>query len=610
MVWVKFAASPVPIDVEYRPPRISMFPPSYAERAALRQLKRQGLRQIKQKPSSIPLVEEKKENNKETKTQTQITYCYHNCPAHPEASAPVGDYSKKGKDKGKEMGSKDDERGSKKDKSKGAKEKHVEFEEQNSSSSEDEDTGKKSKTKGKGKGESTKGGKSKSDKGDKGDKGDKTEREDKSKKADKPAPATSVLPYPWSAPILDKIYQGGNLAALGNKRPSKDDDRGQPGANDTMYEQMVESPRRHDEEYVACWLNHEWVRNQEDAVKWLGDRDTNRFKKIAHLTHDISCKDRNLHSCLQCYPPGGYHHARHVSLGAQPLSTPPCSPQHGTCHVKLPAHVSKPKDAVSDSSSSTDKAGPGKPLIAHLDENNNLCLADGTRIITPPIQGFAHPNTYPGLSRPPLQPMADNAQAVHAQTYQYLPAAPAHTWQHQPAVPMQAYPCQQAAPPQTCQYQPVAPLQTYQQQPAAPPQTYQYQPAAPGQPYLQQPANPAPNMPSQQPAMQQTSANFNQPNKDHGYRPGAWTRALAQDQPQGFKGDKDPQWDGTDSPRQGSQQGSCRGDNQFNRGGNENPRWSNNNNTSRNRKWTNTNNNQDTWGQQNNVNGTHAPVID
>ena len=79
-------------DGTFRSRRISMFPPSYADRAMTRHLKRQALRQsgseaLKSTPASL-------KQSRETPSllasnasmQTELSYCYHQCPCHKEAS--------------------------------------------------------------------------------------------------------------------------------------------------------------------------------------------------------------------------------------------------------------------------------------------------------------------------------------------------------------------------------------------------------------------------------------------------------------------------------------------------------------------------------------------
>ena len=372
-----------------------MFPPSYQDRAILRGLKRQAIRQLKDQGAySSDDVEKSKS------VQTDTSYCYHKCKVHPDIAGPIG--GKKGKEKGKGgKGEKGSDTQSKKDKGKSGKGKHVEFQDSEDSSSDDSDDsrpGKKAK------------GKSKGD-GSKGEKGDKN------KKSDKPGQFNDFLSYPWSSPNIGKIAGHSRFpSALGGDRVApkgdKQDRKDQFSRSDGMIDQMVNSSRQSDEEYIARWLAQREALGQQGAVKWLGDRDVARFKRIQDLNNDLACMKLNINAEKQCCMPGCHCHGAHRRTTSYPgpgLPVPPSSPQpHGADPHARAQRYGAHNDAASDASSF---AGHGRPkprqpfVAAQYDENGILTLPDGTKVGLagqPGLQSTPFLPTY----RPPLQPMA------------------------------------------------------------------------------------------------------------------------------------------------------------------------------------------------------------
>ena len=77
-------------ESDFKARRISMFPPSYAQRALARHLKRQALREPKDPdplPGNPPSEPPPALEMVHTNIQTDMTYCYHECTCHPMATA-------------------------------------------------------------------------------------------------------------------------------------------------------------------------------------------------------------------------------------------------------------------------------------------------------------------------------------------------------------------------------------------------------------------------------------------------------------------------------------------------------------------------------------------
>ena len=103
-------------DGSFRPRRVSMFPPSYAQRALARQVKRQGVRDVEAPalvaaPAPAPASDADRPTDPPPQPggmvtsghQTDVSYCYHECACHPLSNAPNGPTGGGGKkgDKGK-----------------------------------------------------------------------------------------------------------------------------------------------------------------------------------------------------------------------------------------------------------------------------------------------------------------------------------------------------------------------------------------------------------------------------------------------------------------------------------------------------------------------------
>ncbi|MCJ1324392.1 hypothetical protein MMC10_001054 [Thelotrema lepadinum] len=397
------------IDVDYRPPRLSMFPMSYGERAWLRSLKRQALRQSeaneshsKKSASDASHSKQSESNTSPAKqeevsrqTQTDMSYCYHQCSQHPEVTQSHGGDGKKPKD-GKGKDDKGGEAQSKKDKGKGGKGKGKpkDSDDDGSGSSSNDEGDKKPKGKG---------GKTKEDK-PKGNKGDKGER---SKQGEIQNPLNAFLPYPWNSPNFAEIT--GSI-----RRPSDGRKEQHPTSHGTSFEHAVESARRADEESVIRWLAERDGSYIQDAMKWLEERDAARLGKLMNLTSELTALNLNLDlqnptSQIPWGPPGPNNLPlrRNVSFAGPGGTLHPLSSNHGTPNFGLPYHHGQHGGFP---------AGQDKRLntvVAGYDENTDLRLEDGTKVIIKANQGYAPPVPFPGSSRPPLQPVGDTAGGVH-----------------------------------------------------------------------------------------------------------------------------------------------------------------------------------------------------
>ena len=100
-------------EATFVPRRISMFPPSYTQRALARHMKRQGIKNGTATAVPPPLAlppppeEPKPPEMVNSRNQTDMTWCYHECACHPPAkdstslsSGAVGKKGEKG-EKGK-----------------------------------------------------------------------------------------------------------------------------------------------------------------------------------------------------------------------------------------------------------------------------------------------------------------------------------------------------------------------------------------------------------------------------------------------------------------------------------------------------------------------------
>ena len=377
------------LNLDYRPPRISMFPMSYAERALMRSLKRQVLGQ---NDSNVSHVGGEVSRN----TQTDMSYCYHRCPQHPGVTTPHGGDGKKGKvGKGKEE--KDGESSTKKGKGRG-KEKQKESDDESDSGAASEDENKKSKGKGK-------GGKGKEEKL-------KVEKGEKSKKEQTLPTVSPLLPYPWTAPIYSKVVNSSRYpSAMDKEKPSKEDHKAQPSSFGAALEQAVESGRRADEDYIMRWLTERDGSYVQSALRWLECRDASRFEKLAKLTNELSASNLD----------GGFggpqtpSNQKHVSFAGPEMPAPQPSP-YGPCYFNKPNTAEQGQ--VQDNS-----------VFAKNNENSGLRLGHGKGVITNPTHGYVPPSPVLGVDRHPLQPVigTGGAQIHWSKPATNWPAAP-----HQP----------------------------------------------------------------------------------------------------------------------------------------------------------------------------------
>ena len=535
------------INVDYRPPRLSMFPMSYSERAWLRSLKRQALRQAEIDASrSKPEVTTRP-------TQTNVTYCNHQCPQHSEVPQANGGDGKKPKDgKGKDGSG---EAHSKKDKGKGGKGKgkNRDSDDNDSIGSSDDEVEKKPKDKGK-------GGKVKEDKA-KGDKGDKGDKGEKSKKGENQSPLNAFLPYPLNSPNFTKI--AGSI-----RHPLERKEQQHP-----TLENAVESARRADEEYIMRWLADSDGSQVQSAVKWLEERDASRLARLLNLTTELSALNLNLQNPFTqspWRPPGPATH--------------PLSFNQGPPNVGLPAHHGPYGNAPgNDGFPANRDAGANRTVLASYDENTGLRLEDGTRIIIKgggapqgahqgAPQGFATATPYLGSNRPPLQPVGDAGGRVHwrhpaqarPDTQNQAPFAggPAYRQDHHPrSTDGNGYRQDQQSP---------APIER--------PGFHQSQPGRPGRPRM-----------NQQTPIQRNGGgrdNFNRPAPDENRKPNKWADAVEDDHGLGeSNADEDPPWGGSNgngggglrnSPAPGQNHGYSGNDrHDFNHDNSQNDGWKN-----------------------------------
>lgn len=109
MVQVDIPGLPSDLNVDYRPPRVSLFPLSYRERALLRSVKREANRQrdsdlisappVPALPHPVPWTGQSSRFVTEPKeVQTDVSYCNHQCTDHQRVVAPSDGGAKKGKE--------------------------------------------------------------------------------------------------------------------------------------------------------------------------------------------------------------------------------------------------------------------------------------------------------------------------------------------------------------------------------------------------------------------------------------------------------------------------------------------------------------------------------
>ena len=461
-----------------------MFPMSYSERAWLRSLKRQALRQ-NEVDASRP-----RQEVTTTPTQTNVSYCNHQCPQHSEVAQANGGDGKKTKDgKGKDGGG---EAHPKKDKGKGGKgkgkDKNRDSDDNDSTGSSNDEIEKKP-TKDKGKGGKVKDDKAKGDKGEKG------------KKEEKQSPLNAFLPYPWNSPNFAKIAGGKEQHTT---------------PNTTSLENAVESARRADEECIMRWLAERDGLYVQDALKWLEERDAARLGRLRNLTSELSALNLNLQSPT-IQPPW-----RLLGPATHPLPF-----NQGLPNVGLPAHHGPYENAPgNDTLMAGRDTSANRTLLASYDENTELRLEDGTKVIIKggrAPQGFAPPTLFPGSNRPPLQPVDDAAGGrVHW-------SRPAQAWPQDQAPPAAGPAYRQDHHPQSTDGN------IYRQnQPPAPP----------GRPGFHQSQ---PRASSGRPRMNQNQAPMqNRPAPDENRKPNKWLNAVESDHGLGGSNvSEEPPWGGS-----------------------------------------------------------------
>ena len=259
MVYVDVPGLPKNFNVKYRPPRVSLFPPSYQDRAFLRSIHRDVLHQTAllkndaDKKGVEPAKVEAKPKKASTAAQTVESHCYHACPAHPQEETHIK--------KHREL------------KAcccmKKAQESDTDDSNDNSDDS-DEDCSKYKKCKNKKK----KHTKSKSHKNE-----GKDEPDFKIPDSIRP-----FLPYPLSSPNGDLFWGKNFYQQPFVERPfiHKAD---LPGWN---LDYKLEAARQADEKYVWNVLAQRGGNDQQSAFQWLADRDRQRQAKLAHAAYDLA----------------------------------------------------------------------------------------------------------------------------------------------------------------------------------------------------------------------------------------------------------------------------------------------------------------------------------
>ncbi|CAF9913856.1 MAG: hypothetical protein GOMPHAMPRED_008044 [Gomphillus americanus] len=297
MVYVDVPGLPKDFNVKYRPPRVSLFPPSYRDRAFLRSIHRDVLRQtalIKKeadKKGAVLKIEpakvEAKPENATTGCQTIESHCYHVCPAHPQEEEPVKKHRKprvlktcccmKNVEEEDEEDDSDDE-----------------SDESIDSEDSDEDYNKCKCCKNKKKNKRIKS------------KSHKCKGKDESD-LKIPDSIRPFLPYPLSSPNADLFWGQNSYQQPFVERPfvHKEDP---PAWN---LDHKLEAARRADEKYVWNILAQHGGNDQQSAFQWLAERDRQRQTKLAQAAYGLAelSFDPKFDRTPLAFPPGrGYPH--------------------------------------------------------------------------------------------------------------------------------------------------------------------------------------------------------------------------------------------------------------------------------------------------------------
>lgn len=270
MVYIDIPGLPKAFNVNYRPPRVSLFPLSYRDRAYLRSIHRDVLRQTATvtKPSEggttviIPPESEKKVEQKADKatksSQTTETYCSHTCSHHPYES-------KKSDEKKSNKNQEPKAKGSKKNKKNDDCQKYVN-DDSNDSDNDDDDKRQSSKDR-------------------------VAVLHVKGRKHSKPYNSSykmpdslkSFLPYPFISPNANDFWANSNFQRPFPEPPLLDKD------NPTGWnlDHKLEAARRADERYLWSRLSEQEENCQKAAFQWLVERDNQRQVKLSQATHDL-----------------------------------------------------------------------------------------------------------------------------------------------------------------------------------------------------------------------------------------------------------------------------------------------------------------------------------
>ena len=271
MVYVDVPGLPREFNIKYRPPRVSLFPPSWRDRAYLRSLHRDVLRQTVTEAEAsggnksvvtIPSDLDKK-TEPESKADKKVgqpteTHCCHGCFHHQHEG--------KKSDKNQESKAKDGKKNKKHNKKNDGNSNDAS--ENDSKDSSDEDG-----TKQKGK----------KDKApvthDKGGKGKKTNDSD----FKVPDTLKSFLPYPFTSPNAHNFWGHSNFQRPFPETPAIEN-HNSTGWN---FDHKLEAARRADEKYMWNQLSEQEQSVQRGSFQWLAERDIRRQAKLTQAVHDL-----------------------------------------------------------------------------------------------------------------------------------------------------------------------------------------------------------------------------------------------------------------------------------------------------------------------------------
>ena len=391
---------------EYKPKRISMFPPSYADRAIARHLRREALRQQERDKipadaaaAKDPSAPPEKLPHSNAQMQTDMTYCYHECPSHKQTTDPLGNLVTKAEDRagGKKEGAQAQGKGGKEQKGKGKgqgkKETPPPVDADSDAGSEDEGDGATEEAK-KPKGKRAKKNEAKETKGAK-----ETNEGQESKAGKEPKDGEAFLPlFP-----LDTPHSSGTPFSL---------------HVDPRVEQELQAARRFDEQYISQWLAQQGTPFQEQALSWLEERDSRR--RALRGTAGINLPATTLNPLAKDGPPeisslpksafrqDGSAIPKHVSFAKENFVpgmgfSLPYTPQTSRPWYNFPQQSAgfSPDPFLPPSA----PLGNQGPIVVYRDGENKMRSADGRDVIFITNHGQSDPESSGQPLRVPLQPM-------------------------------------------------------------------------------------------------------------------------------------------------------------------------------------------------------------